>query len=544
MGWLYGFVGVESYNRFLAALGLGVLGLLVLANAALSVAHWARVRYQYGVNHELSVDLLKRYLGRDYAYFLDHNTAEMNQNILSEASQVTNGLLNPVLSMFSNASIAVAMIVLLFVVDPWATLLVLGVTGGGYGLAYLVIRKRLRTLGSRYREANRERYKTTAEAFGGIKDVKVLGRENHFLDRFVPASGTFTSTRSERSVLSALPKYVIEALAMGSLLGVLVMLLLTGQPVSLIVPIMGTFVFAGYRMMPAFRDILNASASFRFTEEIFASIQNALDAPSIVEAGKGGKADPLPFQDAIKLEDVTYRYPGARQPALKDVTITVPKDNAVAFVGKTGAGKTTLVDLLLGLLTSTKGRLTVDGDPIMDDNVPRWRANLGYVPQDIYMADTSVRRNIAYGVPEDEIDEEALIQAAKTAHIHTFITNKLPDGYETAIGEDGVRLSGGQRQRIGIARALYHDPPVLVLDEATSDIDGETEANITQAITELHGDKTLIVVAHRLKTIQHCDTVYVVHQGEIVGEGDYKTLRASNERFKRLTGEAVLEAEA
>lgn len=543
MLWLRDTLDIGGHNEFLAALGLGVLGLLVLGNAALALSHWARVRFQWAVNHELSVRLLKSYLGRDYSYFLNHNTAEMNRNILSEARQVANNLVGLLLAMVSNASISLAMIALLVIVDPLSTLLVLGITGGGYGVAYLLIRKRLQALGSDYSDANRQRYQTTAEAFGGIKDVKILGREEHFLEAFEPASQTYARTNSSRSVLNALPKYVIEALAMGSLLAVLVSLLLTGQPVSLIVPIMGTFVFAGYRMMPAFRDLLRMAGNLRFTEEIFESIETALNAPQEREIDETRTVEALPFEERIELDSVSYRYPGTRQEALKDVSITVPKNNAAALVGKTGAGKTTIIDLFLGLLDPTDGELRIDGVPVTDDNVHRWRANLGYVPQDIYMADTSVRSNIAYGIQEAEIDEDALVRAAKTAHIHEFVAGELPNGYDTEIGEEGVRLSGGQRQRIGIARALYHDPPVLVLDEATSDIDGETEANITQAIRELQGDKTLIVVAHRLKTIRHCDIVYVVHDGEIVGEGDYENLQKTNERFQRLAGEALLKTD-
>lgn len=546
-GWMksiYELSGSPGFHQFLAILGLGVLGLLVLANAARSLAHWARIRFQWGVNHSVSMRLLKSYLGRDYAYFLNHNTAELNRNILAEASRITNSVLGPVLAMTSNVSIALAMVGLLVVVDPIATLLVLGITGGGYGLIYLFLRRKLQALGSAYSDANQERYKITAEAFGGIKDVKVLGREGHFVNEFGPASRTFTKTLGKKSVFATLPRYLIEALAMGSMLSVLILLLLTGQPVSLIVPIMGTFVFAGYRTMPAFRDILSASTSFRFTEDIFESVEEALDAPRIHEGVLDGTPkDQLPFKESIKLEDVTYRYPGASQAALENITLEIPKNNAVAFVGKTGAGKTTINDLILGLLLPTEGKILVDGEPIDEENVLRWRANLGYVPQDIYMADTSVRRNIAYGLSQEEIDDEAVERAAKVAHIHEFIVNELPDDYDTIIGEEGVRLSGGQRQRLGIARALYHDPPVLVLDEATSDIDGETEANITNAIQELQGDKTLITVAHRLKTIQHCDTVFVIEDGEIVGAGTYEELMAENDHFRRLTGSTVVTPE-
>jgi len=545
LGWLYDTLGFGSDRQFFVFAGLAVLVLVLVSNGALAFAHWAQLRFQWAVNHSLSVRLLRAYLGREYEYFLNENTAELHKNILTEAREITDGLLNPVLTMLSNGALALAMLALLVAVDPMATLVVFAITGGGYGVAYLFIRRRLRTLGDKYAEANRERYKTTAEAFGGIKDVKVLGREGHFLDAFRPASRTFTRTLASRQLYSRLPKYAIEALAMASLLALLMLLLVTGRPVSLIVPIMGTFAFAGYRMMPAFRDILSALASFRFTEEIFAAIEEALEARgSPPPAAERDEPEPLPFRREIALEGVTYRYPGARGPALRDVSLTVPKNAAVALAGKTGAGKTTIVVLLLGLLSPTEGRFRVDDIVVSEENVHRWRANLGYVPQEIYMADASVRRNIAYGIPEEEIDEGAVRRAARVAHIHGFVEGELPEGYDTLIGERGVRLSGGQRQRIGIARALYHDPPVLVLDEATSEIDGATEASITEAIRALHGEKTLIVVAHRLGTIQHCDQIYVVQEGEIVESGTYDELVAGSPRFRELTGEVPMEFQA
>jgi ATP-binding cassette subfamily C protein len=545
LGWVYDTLGFGGERQFLVVAGLVVLVLVVVSNVALAVSHWARLRFQWGVNHTLSVRLLRSYLGRDYARFLEENTAELHKNILTEATEITNGLLQPVLMMLSNGALALAMLALLLAVDPMATAVVLGITGGGYAVAYLFIRRRLETLGDRYAEANRERYKTTAEAFGGIKDVKVLGREAHFLDAFRPASRAFTRTLAARRVYASLPKYAIEALAMGSLLALLLLLLVTGRPVALIVPIMGTFAFAGYRMMPAFRDILGALASFRFTEEIFGAIEEALEGggrpPAPIEGTE--EAEPLPFQRELALEGVTYRYPGVREPALRDVSLTIPRDAAVAFAGRTGAGKTTIIDLLLGLLSPTEGRFLVDGVEVTPENVHRWRANLGYVPQDIYMADTTVARNIAYGIPGEEIDRGAVERAARIAHIHEFVSGELPDGYDTLIGERGVRLSGGQRQRIGIARALYHDPPVLVLDEATSEIDGATEASITRAIRELHGEKTLIVVAHRLGTIRNCDRIHLVEGGRIVESGTFEELLAGSGRFEELRGESLQTAE-
>lgn len=534
IGWFYNEFGFSSESQFLTISGLAVLALVVLANGVLAFSHWARLRFQWGVNHSLALRLLKSYLGRRYAYFLNENTAGLNKNILSEAQQITGGLLSPVLRMLSSATLAGAMIILLFFVDPVATLVVLAITGGGYLAAYLFIRRRLKVLGSTYAEANRERYKTTAEAFGGIKDVKVLGREGYFVDAFRPISRTFTRSLAARNVYASMPKYVIEALAMGSLLAVLVLLLMTSRPVSLIVPIMGTFTFAGYRMMPAFRDILSAMSSFRFTEDIFQSIEEALEAEKKTDTGLEPVESSLEFKREVAFRDVTYRYPGADRAALRNVSLTVPRNSTVAIAGRTGAGKTTLVDLFLGLLLPTEGTVQVDDVPLTAENVHQWRTYVGYVPQDIYLADTSVKRNIAYGVSEEGIKDRRVVQVARIAHIHDFITEELSNGYDSLSGERGVRLSGGQRQRIGIARALYHDPSVLVLDEATSEIDGATEAKILKATREQLGEKTLVVIAHGLETIRFCDCIYLIDDGKVVTRGTYEELMRTSPLFQNL----------
>ncbi len=540
-GYVYDSLGFESYPNFLIATGLAVFALLVIANVAASFSHWARVRYEMQVRHNLAVRLLKQYLGRDYEFFLDQNTAELNKNILSEAGQVSKGLLSPVLSMFANGSTAAAMVLLMLYVDPLATLVMATVVGGGYAIAYGIIRARLKDLGRGYRDANRAQYQATAEAFGGIKDVKLLGRESRFLERFEPHSSTVAKTMASRNVYAALPKYVIEALAMGSLVAIVLAFIITGRPMGSIVPTMGVLVYAGYRMMPAFRSIFEAKASFRFTDAIFESIERALDLDNARTLGpEGEQVDPLSFESHIELRGVTYCYPSGSSPALEDISLTIQKNQAVGFVGQTGAGKTTIVDLILGLLNPTAGQLLVDDIEIHRANAHLWQANLGYVPQEIYLADTTIRRNIAYGLRGAEIDDEAVERAARTAQIHDFIAEELPDGYDTLVGENGVRLSGGQRQRLGIARALYHDPPVLVFDEATSSIDGATEAMITQAIEELHGRKTLIVIAHRFKTIEGCDTIHLIDQGSLVASGRYRELMDRDPRFQKLAGELAV----
>jgi ATP-binding cassette subfamily C protein len=536
---LYEAGGFNSTNRFLGFIGLGTLVLIVFSNAALVASEWSIHRFRWSVNHSLSRRLLKKYLGEDYEFFLDENSSNLSKNMLQEAQQLTSDLLRGALKLVSKGLIAVSLLLLLLYIDPVASLIVLVTVGGGYTLTYLFIRKKLQRIGEEYVEANEERYKVANEAFGSIKDVKLLGREAYFVNRYEPASKRYTRHLGTNHLFKSLPKYVIEALAFGSLMAVLVFYLFANRPVSDIIPLMGMFAFAGYRMLPAFRAILSSLASFRFNKEILAilgdDIRELRETEREAIAPRPEDQEPLPFEDAIELRDVTYSYPSADEPAVRDIDVTVPKDDAIAFVGKTGAGKTTLVDILLGLLDPQEGGLYVDGTEVTDENVDRWQQNIGYVPQDINLIDDTIRRNIAFALPDEEIDPASVKRAAKVAHIHDFIANELPDGYDTVVGEEGVRLSGGQRQRIGIARALYENPPVLVLDEATSDVDRRTEAHITRAIEELAGEKTLITIAHRLSTIQECDRIYVLEDGRIVDEGTFDQLTDSSPTFRKFT---------
>jgi ATP-binding cassette subfamily C protein len=550
IGFLYDQVSYLTYEEFLLGLGLGVLGLVIVSNAALAFGQWIRLRYQWDVHHNLSVRLMSKYLGRDYSYYLDKNTAEMNRNLLNEAQTVTGSLLRPILRMTSSLSIAVAMLGTMIFIDPISTSIVLLLTGGGYAVAYLLIRRKLEKIGMAYAKSNQERFEVTAEAFGGIKETKLLGREKHFLDAYREPSQQFSSSLAAKQVYGVMPKYVIEALVIGSLLSVLIFLLASGQSVSAVVPIMGVFAFAGYRMMPAFRDGLDALTSFRFTEEIVGTLEEAMetktrDATSPVEQPPAaGEIQPLSLEEEIHLDGVSFGYPTANELAVRDINIRIPKGSEVAFVGETGAGKTTVINLLLGLLEPTTGCLRVDGEVIEDRNLRGWQDLLGYVPQDIFLADATIRENIAFGIPEEEIDDEAVQSAADIAQISSFIEQALDEGYETVVGEDGVRLSGGQRQRLGIARALYHDPEVIVFDEATSDIDGVTEANITAAIDNLDEEKTVITIAHRINTIEDADRIFMIHDGEIACSGDYAELAKQSSRFRSMVSEQTLSLES
>jgi ATP-binding cassette subfamily C protein len=544
----YDALGFQSTDAFLMAAGVAALLLIVLSNFAILAAKWAVTWFQWEVNHSLSSRLLRTYLGRDFEYFLVNNTSNFTKNLLSEAQQVASELVRPALEILSRGITAVLLLALLFLVDPLASAFVLLFVGGGFGLIYLGIRGRMRTLGEEYVAANEDRYRRSQEAFGGIRDVKLKNREAYFQRAYEEASFTYSRNLAANDVYADSPRHVIEALAFGGLMIVLLGMIAAGRDLGSIIPLMGLFAFAGFRMLPAFEYVIRGMAKVRFNKEVLDIIEGEIQAVGYDPYESDPEApdpEPLPFADEARFEDVTYAYPGTDEPAVHDVDLVVGKDQAVALVGETGAGKTTIVDLLLGFLEAARGQVLVDGEPLEGHRVDRWQRNLGYVPQDIYLTDDSIRRNIAFGVPEEEIDDEAVREAARVAHIDGFVEEELPDGYETRVGERGDRLSGGQRQRIGIARALYGDPDVLVLDEATSDIDRRTEASIAEAIEALSGEKTVVTIAHRLSTVRECDRVFVVEDGTVAEEGTFDELVASHPGFRSMVeGEPAGDAEA
>jgi ATP-binding cassette subfamily C protein len=538
LGTLLQAAGWTSDRALIMATGVGVFLLVVVGNALLTFSTWMQLRFRWGVTHSLSARLLRSYVSRDYEFYLRRNTSNLTRNIVDETNKINVNIINPILRMVSQGAIALALGGVLLLVNPWVTLFVFLFVGGAYGLAYLFIRKRLRSLGEGYSSSNEARFQILQEVFGGIKSLKLADRESDLVDDFESSSEVYVRKLAAKSVLQASPKYVIEAIAFGSILIILLSLVVTGNSISSIVPLVGLFAFAGYRMMPAFREILAAASAFQFFDDLLTEIRDDLSEGTEIDEGA---VDPLPVESSIHLSDVSYTYPGSSDPTLEGIDMTLGKGEMVALVGPTGAGKTTLADILLGLLEPSEGQLEVDGRPLDGTDVRRYQRQLGYVPQTIFLTDDTIRRNIAFGLPKERIDDEAVREATKIAQIHEFIETELEDGYETVVGEDGIRLSGGQRQRIGIARALYADPEILVFDEATSDVDGVTQAKITEAVHDLHGEKTLIIIAHRLSTLRDADRIHLLREGKLVNSGTYSELQQDNERFRAMAEGTVLE---
>jgi len=534
---LYSVFNFQSVNSFLIFFGIVVFIVLAVGNLLISLTFWGVLRFSWMRDFTLSKRLLIKYLYQPYASFLNQNTSALGKNILFETNQVVKGVMIPVLQIATNGIIGLFIFVLLAVIDLKLAIAVIVVLGLAYAGIYRIVKHRLSYIGQRRFQTNAERFKSINEAFGGIKQIKLLGCEDLFIARYAQSSAEYAHHNATHEAISQIPRYLMELVAFGGVIAVILYLLVTGRDLQKIIPLLGLYVFAAYRLMPALQQIFSGITRVRFNIhalDAFYKDMQFFDEDRYRSSGNKKEIQPLVFQDSLKLAGITFGYPGASQPVLRDFDLAIKANTSVAFVGTTGAGKTTIADIVLGLLRPQEGKIFVDGAEITDDNLSRWQRNLGYIPQDIYLQDDTVAKNIAFGVMEKDIDIKKVERAAKIANIHDFVTGKLSLGYDTVIGERGVRLSGGQRQRIGIARALYHDPQVLVLDEATSALDGVTEQGVFAAFENIVRAKTFIIIAHRLTTVKGCDIVYMLEAGQITAQGTYEELMETNVNFRKM----------
>ncbi|ABI55477.1 ABC transporter ATP-binding protein [Alkalilimnicola ehrlichii MLHE-1] len=532
----FAWLGFQSTEAFLFFLGASAFTVFLLGTMTQALSQWAMIRFSHGQQYWLSKRLMTDYLRRPYSFYLNRNSSDLAKSVLEETQQAVNGALLPALRLVIHGTTAVAIIVLLLLIRPWLALVTASVLGVVYGAIYLLARRWLERIGKIRLQANRARFAAAGEAFAGAKEIRLLGRERAYLDRYQRPARQFAHQQANVAVLSNLPQYAIEAVAFGGVM-ILVLYLMSGPGgLATALPIIGVYALAAKKLIPAFQQIFASIARLRFT---MPAVHNLL-----ADLGDGQGVVPLPLRSQmdrplvcnanIRFEGVTFTYPGAPRPALTDLNLTVPAFSSIGLVGSSGAGKSTLVDLLLGLLEPAAGAIYVDGQRLTEDNLRRWQATLGYVPQHIFLADDSVAANIALGVPEKSIDMAAVERAAKMANLHDFVLSELPQGYQTEIGDRGLRLSGGQRQRIGIARALYRDPSVLVFDEATSALDNATERAVMEAVHNLSKAKTVILVAHRLSTVEPCDQIAVLHDGRLVDQGAWDVLMQESDHFRRL----------
>jgi len=536
LSYLYSGLGMVNDFSFMVILAVLVLVVVFLGLAIKATGSYCAIRFAAMRGYTVSSRLLESYLNQPYAWFLTRNSSEIAKNVLVEVDGLVNRVMAPALRLIASALMVLAIVGFLMIVDPMVTLLAAGLLGISYALVYLVLRERMRRVGEELMRAFGERFRVAQEAMGGIKDVKLLGLEASSIARYKTAALISAKSQASIGVVSELPRFVLEAITFGTLLTLILLLLFqSGGNIAEIVPILGIFALSVMRLLPALQQIYHALASIRGARAILeAVVDDYQSAPSWAVSGPQAPTEPVLLARDLQLSGIGFSYATAVRPALRGLDMTVKARTTIGIVGGTGAGKTTLVDLILGLLTPDSGEMSVDGKIITRANMRAWQSALGYVPQSIFLTDDTIASNIAFGVPKDKIDMAAVERAARTAALHEFVTTDLPDGYQTPVGERGVRLSGGQRQRIGIARALYRDPALLILDEATSALDNITERVVMEAVQNIRADKTIILIAHRLSTVRTCDTIFLMEQGKIVDQGRYEELVSGNETFRKM----------
>lgn len=500
--------------------GFALAAVLFLANGLLIATNWWLFRFSWGLNHSISSRLLRHYLAQPYAFLLARNSSSLANRIVVEVRQLVDQGVRAALEVLTRSVVIVALVAFLVALDPLTAVVAFVALGGVYGAIFLVTRRYLQRIGRESVRASAARLKAVNEALGGFKDLRVAGREASAYAQYVGPSRRLGEVQAAVQAISGLPRYGLEAVAVGGL--VIVATLLSGRQDAAVgtLPLLGVYAFAGLRMMPAMQVLFGAFARMRFVTGALDAVEGDLREAAGLEAdAEGGAPASLPFAEAVEVRDVTFSYPTGEAPALEGVSLRVERRRSVAIVGHTGSGKSTLVDVLLGLLVPQAGGLAVDGVSVEPSHLRAYRRLFGYVPQSIFLMDDTIARNVAFGLPEDEVDMESVRRACREAQIDDFVEQELPQGYATEVGERGVRLSGGQRQRIGIARALYHQPEILVFDEATSALDVHTEQRVYAALDAIAMERTVVTIAHRLETVAKADRVVVLELGRIVDQG-------------------------
>ena len=512
-------LGNPSRSKVVIWAMLGLVLAYAIKNIFLAYLYWRQTNYIYSILSGLSRRLFSSYLRQPYAFYLERNSAQLVSNVTKEVDQFVE-IINSSLNAIAEGVVLVGLTVLLFSVEPVGTMIVVVVLGGAGWLFIRFTKLRIASWGRERVRHDGLRMQQLQQGFGGVKDMLLLGRMDEFVRQYDVHNKGSARAGVKRSFLQQIPRLWLEQLAITGLVLVILSMLSNGDGATTILSTMGLFAAASFRLMPSVSRILNSVQSVTFGISVVDVLHKEIKLEATMPEWHKLEKKSLPHVSVseVALNGVTYVYPGSSKPALEEISLTVRKGEFAGFIGPSGAGKSTLVDIFLGLLNPNVGTVSMNGRDIRVE-MRQWQNEIGYVPQSIYLTDGTLRSNIAFGLPADKIDESALMHSIKAAQLEALI-DSLSEGIETIVGERGVRLSGGQRQRIGIARALYHNPSVIVLDEATSALDMATEASVMEAVKAFHGEKTILIIAHRLSTVECCDRIYRMEGGKIVAVGN------------------------
>jgi ABC-type bacteriocin/lantibiotic exporter with double-glycine peptidase domain len=541
LSWVYQYFAFSDVRSFLVFLAMFSFSLLVMNNMMRVATAWANIRISMRLRFIFHTRLFQHFLHLPYTYHVEKNTAELIDKLTVRVNSVIAGTLSPVLIIITHGLTGLFVFITLLWQDFALTVVLIGGLAFFYFFIYRVVQKKMVEYGNEITRIDPGVLKLANESFGGIKELKTLGREASFIKRFTEFSRSYSSTYQKLQIFTVMPNALVELMAIGSIMLLGSYLIYVNENLLETLPILGVYVVASRRIQPAMANIFIQLGQIKFHQPSFdlvwPDIKAAFADNSCKEADDNDAGD-FELHEGIEIRGLDYAYKGTDKKIIDQMHLSIPALSTVGIVGGSGVGKTTLVDLILGLLSPSAGEIMVDNRMLITGN-----RMVGYVPQHVYLADDTVIRNIAFGLDDEEIDFEAVSRAAKLAQVSEFIEKELADKYLTIIGERGIRLSGGQRQRLGIARALYHNPSVIILDEATSSLDGITEQSFMRAVRGLSHKKTIIIIAHRLTTLKDCDIIYLLDKGQVADSGTYDELLVKSAQFAGMANEGYTREE-
>jgi len=530
ISYIYNLLSLEDQDELVLFFGLSMMAVILISNISQILINWGVIYFSNNQSYKLSVKLLNRYLEQPYSFFLNKNTSEMTKNIISEVNRSMIGVVLQALVVVSKSVIIVFICLLLAFIDPVVAVVSTGILLLSYTVIHKLVKNKVSSIGAALTTANFLLYKTADEAMSAIKYIKLRGYEKKFSNFFHTPAKEISIYDTKSSLISIFPRYILEIIVFGGM--VVIVIINMRHSSHEVMSVVSLYALSGYRIMPAMQAVYSGIISIRYNLSAIDLLISDLSRKGVAINPEYNQAF-VKFNKKLIIDNVCFSYTGTEQLVLDCLNVEIEKNTTVGIVGVTGSGKTTLIDILLGLLSPNDGDVIVDGVKITEHNLKDWQKNVGYVPQSIYLMDDTIKQNIVFGIADDRINHRQLRKVIEMTNLDSFIST-LPKKYETFIGERGVRLSGGQQQRIGIARALYHNPEVLVLDEATSSLDNITENAIMDAIHGLSHKKTIIMIAHRLSTIKKCDVIHVINNGQVVGSGSYEYLVANNKEFRDM----------
>ena len=533
---LYKMSGLNNPMDFLFYTGVIVLVMLTFSTVISMFTTWRLSIFGARIGTEIADRLYSYYMQQSWQFHASGSSAQLTKQVSTEAARISNDIIQPLMQMNSKLVLALFISISIVIYDPVIAILGLFIFSLAYFVLYRLVRQKLESNGQQLSEVSTQRFRLMNEGFGGIKDVLLLNRSHDFITRFHDSGKVFARAQGTNIAISQVPRYFIELIAFGAMISlVLVLIKVHSGNLGEVLPILAVYALAAFKLLPALQQIYSSLSQIKGNTAAFEAVKDDLERSfdSQKTSSDTVVSTPIDLKRSIKLSNIEFSYPGKERPAVDGVNMSIPVNSVIGLVGSSGSGKSTLIDLLLGLLTPQQGDIYVDDIRITADNKRAWQDLLGFVPQSIFLSEGSIAENIAFGIPAKDISLKQVNKALNLANL-TELVEQLPDGVNTRVGERGVQLSGGQRQRIGIARALYHEAEVLVFDEATSALDGITEKIVMDAIHEFSGQKTIIMIAHRLKTVEKCDLIYFMEHGKIIDHGTYQELVVRNVKFKEM----------